>query len=99
MTHDYNGIGSIEDLQQAAREAAGYADFGGDGYCEGLRVLLESYERDADLTPPHGKIIARKMIIAALAGAGERGRIHRISRACGRSDRASDLRGRIDANR
>ncbi|WP_068156398.1 sulfotransferase family protein [Rhodococcus phenolicus] len=67
MTHDYNGIGSIEDLQQAAREAAGYADFGGDGYCEGLRVLLESYERDADLTP-HGKIIARKMIIAALAG-------------------------------
>ncbi|MFE3290147.1 sulfotransferase family protein [Rhodococcus sp. NPDC059234] len=67
MTHDYDGIGSIEDLHQAAREAAGYSDFGGDGYLEGLRVLLESFEREADLTP-HGKVIARKMIVAALAG-------------------------------
>ncbi|MFC7449211.1 sulfotransferase family protein [Rhodococcus daqingensis] len=67
MTHDYDGIGSIEDLQQDARERAGYDDFGGDGYLEGLRVLLDSFEREADLTP-QGKVIARKMITGALAG-------------------------------
>ncbi|MDI9917266.1 sulfotransferase [Rhodococcus sp. IEGM 1379] len=67
MTQDYDGIGSIEDLHQAAREVAGYDDFGSDGYLEGLGVLLESFEREADLTP-HGKAIARKMIIGALAG-------------------------------
>ncbi|TQF68670.1 sulfotransferase [Rhodococcus spelaei] len=67
MTHDYAGIGSIEDLQQAAREQAGYDDFGGDGYVEGLTVLLDSFEKEADLTP-QGKAIARKMITGALAG-------------------------------
>ncbi|TCN47311.1 sulfotransferase family protein [Rhodococcus sp. SMB37] len=67
MTHDYDGIGSIEDLHQAAREAAGYSDFGSDDYLEGLQVLLDSFEREADLTP-QGRMIARKMIVSALSG-------------------------------
>ncbi|KZL34402.1 MULTISPECIES: sulfotransferase family protein [Rhodococcus] len=67
MTQDYDGIGSIDHLHQAAREAAGYENFGSEGYLEGLRVLLESFQNEADLTP-HGKVIARKMIVGALAG-------------------------------
>ncbi|MGN5238441.1 sulfotransferase family protein [Rhodococcus sp. SJ-3] len=67
MTQDYDGIGSVEDLHQAAREATGYDDFGSDDYLEGLQVLLGSFEREADLTP-HGKVIARKMILSALTG-------------------------------
>ncbi len=67
MTHDYDGIGSIEDLHQAAREAAGYSDFGSDDYLEGLQVLLDSFEREADLTS-QGRMIARKMIVSALSG-------------------------------
>ena len=67
MTQDYDGIGSIDDLHQAAREAAGYENFGSESYLEGLRVLLESFQNEADLTP-HGKVIARKMIVGALAG-------------------------------
>ncbi|KQY54241.1 sulfotransferase family protein [Nocardioides sp. Root140] len=67
MTHDHDGIGSIEGLQTAAREASGYDDFGTDDYLEGLQVLLESFEREADLTP-QGKVIARKLITGALTG-------------------------------
>ncbi len=51
MTQDYDGIGSIDDLHQAAREAAGYENFGSESYLEGLRVLLESFQNEADLTP------------------------------------------------
>lgn len=67
MAHDYNGIGSIDDLHQAARENTGHSDFGSDGYLEAMLVLLHSFEQDADLTP-QGKVIARKMIIGALSG-------------------------------
>ncbi|QCQ93215.1 sulfotransferase family protein [Rhodococcus sp. SGAir0479] len=67
MTQDYDGIGSIEDLHAEARQVAGHDDFGSDEYLEGLRVLLDSFEREADLTP-RGKVIARKMIVGALAG-------------------------------
>ncbi|MDH6679299.1 hypothetical protein M2284_003515 [Rhodococcus sp. LBL1] len=67
MTEQYDGVGAIEDLQRAARAQTGLDDFGGDEYLEGLTVLLDSFEREADLTP-HGKVIARKMITGALAG-------------------------------
>ncbi|QKT09577.1 sulfotransferase family protein [Rhodococcus sp. W8901] len=67
MTQEDDGVGTIGDLHQAAREATGLDDFGGTEYLEGLRVLLDSFEREADLTP-HGRVIARKMITSALSG-------------------------------
>ncbi|MFD1812050.1 sulfotransferase family protein [Rhodococcus gannanensis] len=67
MTHDYDGIGSIEDLHAQACDETGLDAFGGDDHLEGLRVLLDSFAREADLTP-HGRVIARKMILSALRG-------------------------------
>ena len=67
MTQHIDGVGSIEELHAEARQVTGYDDFGSDEYLEGLRVLLDSFENEADLTP-HGKVIARKMIVGALAG-------------------------------
>ncbi|MGX6510732.1 sulfotransferase family protein [Rhodococcus sp. SJ-2] len=64
---EHDGVGSIDDLHDAARTATGYDDFGEDEYLEGLKVLLDSFEREADLTP-HGRVIARKMITNALSG-------------------------------
>jgi hypothetical protein len=57
-------IGSIEDLHAAATKITGLDDFGDDGYLEGLRVLLESYEKDEKLTP-----FGNKVHRAALRGA------------------------------
>lgn len=67
MTQHSDGVGSIEELHRAAREATGLDDFGSDEYLEGLKVLLDSFQNEADLTP-HGKVIARKMIVSALSG-------------------------------
>jgi hypothetical protein len=39
-----------EALHEAARAATGLADFGGDDYREGLRVLLRSWDEEADLS-------------------------------------------------
>ncbi len=43
-------VGTIEDLHASATKACGLTDFGSDDYTEALGVLLESYQRDADLT-------------------------------------------------
>ncbi len=67
MTQDYDGIGSIEDLHAQACEETGLDDFGGDEHLEGLRVLLDSFANEADLTP-QGRVVARKMIVSALRG-------------------------------
>lgn len=67
MTQTRDSVGTIEDLHEAARRATGLDDFGGDDHLEGLTVLLDSLEREADLTP-QGQLIARKMIIGALTG-------------------------------
>lgn len=67
MTQDYDGIGSIEDLHAQASEETGLDDFGGDEHLEGLRVLLDSFANEADLTP-QGRVVARKMIVSALRG-------------------------------
>jgi len=40
-----------EALHDAARSATGLADFGDEAYLEGLRVLLRSWDEDADLSP------------------------------------------------
>ncbi|KAA9161574.1 sulfotransferase [Amycolatopsis acidicola] len=49
-------VGTIDDLHASATRFCGLDDFGDDGYREGLEVLLESYKRDAQLTPFGNKI-------------------------------------------
>lgn len=43
-------VGTVGDLHASATKAGGLTDFGPDDYTEALGVLLESYQRDADLT-------------------------------------------------
>jgi hypothetical protein len=58
-----------EALHEAARAATGLADFGADDYREGLRVLLRSWDEDADLSPV-GRVasfeLAREALVARL---------------------------------
>ena len=56
---------TVEDLHASASRLTGLSDFGPDDYTDGLAVLLESYERDAALTPAGAKA-ARSMIRGAL---------------------------------
>jgi hypothetical protein len=58
-------VGTVEDLHASATKLTGLGDFGGDEYVEGLRVLLESYEADEDLTP-FGNKVHRAMLRGAL---------------------------------
>lgn len=44
-------VGTVEDLHASATKLTGLDDFGDDEYREGLGVLLDSYHRDAALTP------------------------------------------------
>jgi sulfotransferase family protein len=61
---DRESVGTAEDLHASATRITGLADFGTDDYSDGLAVLLESYARDADLTP-----LGRKVGRAFLRGA------------------------------
>jgi hypothetical protein len=61
-----DSIGSIDDLHAAATKITGLDDFGADDYRAGLAVLLESYERDAHLTP-WGNKVSRAGLRDALA--------------------------------
>lgn len=49
-------VGTIEDLHASATKVVGLDDFGAEDYREGLGVLLDSYHREADLTPFGNKI-------------------------------------------
>ena len=49
-------VGTVEDLHASATRLIGLDDFGTDDYTDGLGVLLESYERDAGLTPLGNKV-------------------------------------------
>ncbi len=64
MTSERDGIGTAEDLHASAARITGLADFGADDYQDGLAVLLESYARDAELTP-----LGMKAVRAFLRGA------------------------------
>ena len=58
-------VGTVEDLRESAARLTGLSDFGTDDYSDGLAVILESYGRDADLTPLGSKV-ARVGLRAAL---------------------------------
>jgi hypothetical protein len=46
-----DGVGTVESLRASATKITGLTDFGPDDYLEGLEVLLDSYAREAGLTP------------------------------------------------
>jgi hypothetical protein len=66
LSRERDNVGTLSDLHESASRLTGLADFGADDYCDGLAVLLDSYERDADLTPL-GRKVARASIRGALA--------------------------------
>lgn len=51
MPEGRESVGTIDELHAAATRVTGLDDFGDSAYREGLAVLLESYEREAALTP------------------------------------------------
>jgi len=61
-------VGTVDDLLDSASRLVGLDDFGpdDDNYREGLAVILDSYQRDADLTP-FGSKICRVYLRGALA--------------------------------
>ncbi|WP_198538826.1 sulfotransferase family protein [Mycolicibacterium wolinskyi] len=64
-------VGTVEDLHASATKACGLDDFGtdDDNYREALGVLLESYQRDADLTELGSKMqrfFVRNALVARL---------------------------------
>jgi hypothetical protein len=63
-TVERDSVGTVADLRSAAARITGLTDFGADDYSDGLAVLLESYARDAGLTP-----LGRKAARAGLRGA------------------------------
>jgi hypothetical protein len=65
-TVERDNVGTVEDLHASATRITELTDFGDDDYSDGLAVLLESYETDADLTPA-GRRAARAGLRGALA--------------------------------
>jgi Sulfotransferase family len=65
---DRTDVGTVEDLHESASRLVGLDDFGpdDDNYREGLAVILDSYRREADLTP-FGSKICRVYLRGALA--------------------------------
>ncbi|GAA1236420.1 sulfotransferase [Prauserella halophila] len=57
-------VATIDELHESASRITGLDDFGADDYTDGLAVLLDSYEREAALTP-----LGRKVKRAFLRGA------------------------------
>jgi hypothetical protein len=58
-------VESEDELHEAAVDAVGFDDFGDESYLEGLRVLLDSLDRAAKLTPA-GREMARQDILETL---------------------------------
>jgi Ni/Co efflux regulator RcnB len=65
MGSERDSVGTVEDLHASATKVTGLADFGTDDYRDGLAVLLESYARDAGLTPL-GRKVKRSFLRGAL---------------------------------
>lgn len=49
-------VGTVDDLHASATKVVGLDDFGADDYREGLGVLLDSYAKEAELTPFGNKV-------------------------------------------
>ncbi|OBJ31200.1 sulfotransferase family protein [Mycobacterium colombiense] len=58
MAGERTDVGTVDDLKASASKMIGLDDFGtnDDNYLEALEVLLDSYRRDADLTPLGSKM-------------------------------------------
>ena len=65
-------IGTAEELHASATKITGLADFGADVYRDGLAVLLESYARDAGLTPLGGSVHCSPDSSGSAFGPGKR---------------------------
>jgi hypothetical protein len=63
--NERDSVGTAEDLHASASRITGLTDFGADDYRDGLAVLLESYARDAGLTPL-GRTVMRAFLRGAL---------------------------------
>jgi hypothetical protein len=59
-------VGTVDDLHASASRLTGLGGFGADDYTDGLAVLLDSYARDAGLTPLGAKV-QRAFLRGALA--------------------------------
>jgi hypothetical protein len=71
VSHIRTNVGTVDDLHASAVKACGLDDFGSDddNYREALGVLLESYQRDADLTEFGSKMqrfFVRNALVARL---------------------------------
>jgi hypothetical protein len=64
VSSERDSVGTVEDLHASATRLTGLAEFGSDDYTDGLAVLLDSYARDAGLTP-----LGRKLKRVFLRGA------------------------------
>ena len=69
-------VGTVADLHESATKITGLTDFGEPDYLDGLQVLLDSYDREAALTPLgikysrsflRGALVARALSEAAFA--------------------------------
>lgn len=58
-------VATIDELHESASRITGLDDFGTDDYTDGLAVLLDSYEREASLTPL-GRKVKRAFVRGAL---------------------------------
>jgi len=65
MSDGEPGPGTVAELFAAAASLTGLDDFGADDFRDGLAVLLDSFAREADLTP-RGVRVARALVRGAL---------------------------------
>ncbi len=65
MGSERDSVGTVGDLHASAARITGLEDFGADDYGDGLAMLLESYARDAGLTPL-GRKVKRSFLRGAL---------------------------------
>lgn len=63
-----NAVGTVESLHAEASAMTSLTDFGDDDYLEGMRVLLDSYAGEADLTAV-GRAAAHDEMISILVPA------------------------------
>ena len=69
MSAPRTSVGTVENLHTSATKLTGLSDFGDLGYLEGLQVLLDSYTKEAGLTPAGSKmsrVFLRGALVARL---------------------------------